>query len=196
MHSRYRFQKQSYAMHQESSWQSKNEYQSNGGSASASAMHIVPNPSYSDISDSAGHHRHYSNFEAQRQSNGRYGQNMNQNGRYGGGDGGGSSSVVYRHQNHHVSSGGKRLPLMSSGFSGSNFSEAAMLNDALGNNGFVYEEVHSSTTAPARVRVQEITYEQSSWGGDNGQNYCNDFDEGIYWKRNGFHKVPWISKGL
>ncbi|KAF3431190.1 hypothetical protein FNV43_RR25920 [Rhamnella rubrinervis] len=186
MHRGYGFQKQSYAMHQESSWQS-----SNGGSASA--MHIVPDLLYSNV-DSAGHHKHHSNFEAQRQSNGRHAQNMHQSGWSVGG--GGSSSAVHHHHKHHASSGGKKLPLMSGGFHGSNFSEAATLNNALGSTGFVYEEVHGSTTTPAGVSVQETTYAHSSWGGDNGHNYCNNFDEGIHRKRNVFKKVPWISKGL
>lgn len=192
MHSGYGFQ-ESYSMHQESSWESKNEYQSNGSSAS-SAMRVVP-----DLlcNIGSGHQKQHSNFEArQRQSSGRHAQNMQQNGRYGGGSSG--SAYHHQHQNHHVSSGGKRLPSIGGGFKASSFSEAAMLNNSLGlgNTGFVYEEVHSSSTAPSRVRVQEVSYEHSSWGGDNGHNYCHDFGESGFRRGNGFQKFPWVSKGL
>lgn len=98
------------------------------------------------------------------------------------------------------------MPCAAPGFNGSQqYHEASMLNNGTGraHEFEFYEEVHANT--PARVKMQEIKFEQSSWDDHNNgfYNSCDDdFDDGKYWKHNngGFQKssspAVWIAKGI
>lgn len=93
--------------------------------------------------------------------------------------------------NQHVWShgfgGGKMLmPLLNP--------HGAMSNNAIRSSEFeTLKEVVGQ--AAGAMRMQEMRYESSSWGGnDHALNY-NFFDNGVNWKRNSYSRYEWTSKG-
>lgn len=176
-------QHQSYSMHQEEAWHSKDD----NHKSHISGVKIVP--AAASLSIDSHFLRHNGMFDGSHAMNDVWlGQNMHQNqiSCWSGSDTGSTS-----YYNHAASGGKKYLPAVTV-LNASQFSNGEMFNStSMENVGGSYQTIQEVKYVPAATtRVQEVRYERSSanWGGDDddGLQHCVI--------GTGFRNAEWISK--